>query len=169
MRSASRLLAIALLAGCGPRLTTRPAPEPGFDPGRARAEVEWLADPARTGRGTGTPGGLAAVAWIADRLADAGLRPAFDAGYLQTFEAPFRATLGGANALAVDGVAAPLGDGFTPLGFSDDGAVEAEVVFAGYGITAPELGYDDYAGLDVKGRIVLVAQDFPRESDPASP
>jgi hypothetical protein len=194
------LVVIALLAACGPRLATRPAPEPGFEPDRAKAEVEWLADPARTGRGTGTPGGPAAAGWIAERLAEAGVPPAFDAGYLQTFEAPFRATLGSGNALVVVGSspeprhpalvpgppppreagagrgerdhapgAATAGDGFLPFGFSDDGAVEAEVVFAGYGITAPELGYDDYAGIDVKGKVVLVAQDFPRESDPASP
>jgi hypothetical protein len=161
--------ALLALAACGPRPATRPAPEPGFDPARARAEVAWLADPARTGRGTGTPGGPAAAAWIADRFAEAGVRPAFDAGYLQTFEAPWRATLGPGNALEVGGVASRLDEGFQPFGFSDDGRVEGALVLAGYGITAPELGYDDYAGLDVKGKIVLVAQDFPRESDPASP
>ncbi len=63
----------------------------------------------------------------------------------------------------------PHGSVWQPLGFSDDGKVEAEVVFAGYGLTAPELGYDDYAGLDVKGKELVVARDFPRESDPSSP
>jgi hypothetical protein len=116
----------------------------------------------------GTPGGLEGVAWIADRLAEAGLRPAFG-GFLQRFEAPFRATLGDRNALAVAGGAPVLGTDWLPFGFSDDGSVDAELVFAGYGITAPELGYDDYAGLDVNGKVVLVAQDFPREHDPASP
>jgi hypothetical protein len=167
-RSPAAALLLAAVA-CGPRLATRPAPEPGFDPARDRAEVEWLADPAREGRGTGTAGGADAAAWIADRLADAGLRPAFDAGYLQTFEAPYRAVLGGGNGLAVGGVVAELGESFQPFGFSDDGTVDGELVYAGYGITAPELGYDDYAGLDAKGRIVLVAQDFPREADAASP
>jgi hypothetical protein len=173
MPSTARLpLAICLAAvvgaGCAPRHAARPAGEPDLDPARARAEVEWLADPARTGRGTGTPGGPAAAAWIADRLAEAGLRPAFDAGYLQTFEAPFRATLGERNAVTIGEAALPPG-AFEPLGFSDDGKVEGELVWAGYGITAPELGYDDFAGLDVKGRIVVVAQDFPREADPGSP
>jgi hypothetical protein len=178
MPSSARLLtAITLaitLSACGPRLAARPAAAPGERPARARAEVAWLADPARTGRGTGTPGGPAAAAWIADRLAEAGIRPAFplpslDASYLQTFEAPWRATLGSGNALSVGGVAARLDQGFQPFGWSDDGRVEGELVLAGYGITAAELGYDDYAGLDVKGKIVLVAQDFPREADPASP
>ncbi|HEX9401082.1 MAG TPA: M20/M25/M40 family metallo-hydrolase [Anaeromyxobacter sp.] len=170
MPSTPRLLpALLVLAACGPRLATRPSSESGFDPARARAEVEWLADPARTGRGIGTPGGPAAAAWVADRFAEAGLRPAFDASYLQSFDAPYRATLGEKNGLTLGGAAAALAVDFVPFGFSDDGEVEGELVFAGYGISAPELGYDDYAGLDVKGKIVLVAQDFPREADASSP
>ena len=168
MRSIPRLLPL-FLAACGSRLATHPAPEHGFDPGRARAEVAWLADPARTGRGIGTPGGPAAAAWIADRFAEAGLQPAFDGSYLQSFDAPYRATLGERNALSVGEAPAALAKDFLPFGFSDDGAVEGELVFVGHGITAPDLGYDDYAGLDVKGKIVLLAQDFPREGDAASP
>ena len=168
-RLGAPLVALGLLAACGPRLATRPGPERGYDAARAAAEVAWLADPARTGRGVGTPGGPEAAAWIAARLAEAGLRPALDGGYLQPFEAPFRASLGDRNSLAIGGASAAPGTDFLPLGFSDDGAVEGELVFAGYGITAPELGYDDYAGLDVKGKVVLVAQDFPREQSAASP
>jgi len=165
-----RLAPLALLlAACGPRLASRAGPDPAIDPARVRAEVGWLADPARTGRGVGTAGGPEAAGWIADRFREAGLAPAFEAGYAQRFEAPFRATLGDGNAVALGPAAPALGTDFLPLGFSDDGTVEAEVVFAGYGIAAPELGYDDFAGLDVKGKVVLVAQDFPRESDPASP
>jgi hypothetical protein len=163
------LLVLLLAAGCGPRLATRPGPEGEFDPVRARAEVEWLADGARAGRGVGTAGGPAAAGWIAERFAAAGLAPAFDAGYLQTFDAPYGATLGERNALSVGGRALGMGSDFLPFGFSDDGTVEAELVWAGHGITAPELGHDDYAGLDVKGKVVLVAQDFAREADPASP
>ncbi len=170
MPSTPRLLpALLVLVACTQQRAGRPAPDRGFDPALARAEVDWLADPARMGRGIGTPGGPAAAAWVSDRLADAGLRPAFDASYLQSFEAPYRATLGEKNALAVGGAEVAPAVDFLPFGFSDDGAVEGELVFAGYGITAPDVGYDDYAGLDVKGKIVLVAQDFPREADPASP
>jgi len=163
------ILALAL-AACAGRSRSPGASDPSFDPARARAEVTWLADPARTGRGVGTAGGAEAVAWIADRFREAGVAPAFDGGYLQRFDAPFRSTLRpGGNALAIGGAPLALGRDFLPLDFSDDGAVEGELVFAGYGITAPELGYDDYAGLDVKGRVAVVAQDFPRERDPASP
>ena len=158
-----------LLAACGLRPLSRTAPERSFDPARARAEVSWLADAARDGRGTGTAGGREAAAWIANRFRQSGLAPAFDGGYLQPFDAPFRATLKERNALTVAGEPAALAPDWLPFGFSDDGEVEGEVVFAGYGISAPDLGYDDYARLDVKGRIVLVAQDFPRENDQASP
>jgi len=162
-------LALLLLAACAAREEGRVAPEPAIDVARARAEVSWLADPARTGRGVGTDGGQETAAWIGARFAEAGLAPAFDGGYLQRFEAPFRATLKGGNALALGAGALALARDWLPFGFSDDGTVEGELVFAGYGISAPDLGYDDYAGLDVKGKVVVVAQDFPREVDHASP
>src|SRR5262249_34020020 len=60
------------------------------------------------------------------------------------------------------------GDDFMPFSFSATGKLAGAVVFAGYGITAPEYHYDDYAGLDVKGKIVLVLRHEPQESDPAS-
>jgi hypothetical protein len=167
-RRVARLAVAVAAAGCVRRTAERPATA-APDPARVRAEVAWLADPAREGRGIGTAGGASAAAWIADRFREAGLAPAWGAGYAQRFEAPFRATLGDRNALALGGTAPALGRDWLPLGFSDDGTVEAELVFAGYGISAPDLGYDDYAGLDATGKVVLVAQDFPRESDPASP
>ncbi|HEX9243222.1 MAG TPA: M20/M25/M40 family metallo-hydrolase, partial [Anaeromyxobacter sp.] len=95
MRTPARpVLALLALAACGPRLASHPASEASFDAARSRGEVEWLADPAREGRGTGTAGGREAAAWIADRLAEAGLRPAFEGGYLQRFEAPIRVRAG---------------------------------------------------------------------------
>jgi hypothetical protein len=163
-------LALAVLAaGCGQRLALRAGSEPTVDVARARAEVAWLADPARGGRGVGTPGAAEAAGWIGDRFREARLPPAFGGSYAQTFEAPFRATLKDGIALRVGAYAPALRDEWLPFGFSDDGSVEGELVWAGYGITAPDLGYDDYAGLDVRGKVVLVAADFPRESDPASP
>jgi aminopeptidase YwaD len=163
------LAALLILAACAPRLVERRGPEPALDAARAAAEVGWLADPARAGRGAGTPGDAEAARWIAERFREAGLAPAFGEAYAQDLEVPFRATLKERNALALGGAAAALRDEWLPFGFSDDGEVEAEVVFAGYGISAPELGYDDYAGLDVKGKVVLVAQDFPRAADERSP
>jgi hypothetical protein len=162
------LLAVAVLA-CAPGLGHRAPPDPRIDEERVRAEVSWLAAPERQGRGIGTVGAAEAARFVEEGFRAAGLVPAFDGRWTQRFDAPFRATLKEGNALAVAGVAAALGTEFLPLGFSDDGTAEAELVFAGYGITAPDLGYDDYAGLDVKGKVVLIAQDFPREHDGSSP
>ena len=162
-------LLAASLVSCAPRFVTGGAADPGIDPERARADVAWLADPARQGRGIGTAGAAEAARFVADAFRDAGLVPAFGGEWVQRFDAPFRATLKEGNGLALGATAPALGTDWLPLGFSDDGKAEAELVFAGYGITAPDLSYDDYAGLDVKGKIVLVAQDFPRERDAASP
>ena len=144
-------------------------PNPAFDGVRSKADVTWLADPARTGRGVGTPGIDAAADWIEGQMKGIGLAPAGSEGYRQVFEAPVGARLLDGNGLSLEGRGEKLSVDWQPFTFSDDGKVEGEIVFAGYGITAPELAYDDYAGLDVKGKIVLVAQDFPGEQDPGSP
>lgn len=81
---------------------------------------------------------------------EAGLQPAGDAGtYRQSFSVPTAIRLGTPNRLTL--VADParvltLGTDFAPLAVSDSGAITAEVVFAGYGITAPDRRYDDYGG-----------------------
>jgi hypothetical protein len=177
MRLLHALPVALLLSACAaPRPAPTPAPatpatapEPRFDAALAMAEVTWLADPARTGRGVGTPGNAASADWLAERFQEIGLQPAGTERFLQPFEAPFRASLRPGNTLALGGTPVALETGWLPFSFSDDGHAEGELVFAGYGITAPELGYDDYAGLDVKGKVVLVAQDFPREADEKSP
>jgi hypothetical protein len=165
----SKLVPVALLLLACAASRPFPAAEPRFDAVAAKADVTWLADPARTGRGVGTSGNGETATWLAARFGEAGLRPAGTDGYLQPFEAPFRATLKPGNELTLGGGLLALGTDWQPFTFSDDGQATGELVFAGYGISAPELGYDDYAGLDVKGKVVLVAQDFPREPDEKSP
>jgi len=169
MRQDALLLLAALLVSCAP---SRPIPtpaDPKFDGARVKADVTWLADPARTGRGVGTPGIDQAADWIEAQMRTIGLAPAGADGFRQVFEAPVGARLLEGNKLVLGGKEQRLGADWQPFTFSDDGKVEGEIVFAGYGITAPELAYDDYAGLDVKGKIVLVAQDFPAEQDQKSP
>jgi hypothetical protein len=168
MRRTSLLLLAFALAACAP---ARPIPtpaDPRFDGARAKADVTWLADPARTGRGVGTPGIGEAATWIEARMRAIGLGPAGADGYRQSFEAPVGARLLDGNTLTLGDRPERLSIDWQPFTFSDDGKAEGEMVFAGYGITAPELSYDDYAGLDVKGKVVLLAQDFPREQDPGS-
>jgi hypothetical protein len=122
------------------------------------------------GRLTGTQGYDDAAAWVAGRLASWGLQPGGDNGTcFQEFPNPYTLVLPGA-ALAVQAAAADgsvrktayeIETDFFPGSTSGSGEISAEVVYVGYGITAPELGFDEYAGLDVKGKIVLVEVEVP--------
>ncbi len=128
------------------------------------AYVRTLADDAMEGRGLGTEGIGRAAAWIEARLREAGLRPAFAESYRQPFRIKTGVTLLEGNRL--DGVAA---DAWTPLGFSSAGAFDGELAFAGYGIEASPLGYQELDGLDLKGKVVLMLRYEPQERDDASP
>ncbi len=146
------------------------AAEDPFDPARLRTTVKTLADTTWTGRGPGTPGLDRAAEYLAQRFKAAGLLPAGDGGtYFQPFDINTGVELAGENGLATRrGGPWHTGQDFLPLGFSGSGRTRAPVVFAGYGITAPEYAYDDYAGLDVRDRVVLVLRYEPGEDDSAS-
>lgn len=132
--------------------------------------VRVLSAPEMEGRASGTPGADRAAHHIARQFEAEGLRPGGGAGgFLQVFEVPTGIRLGPDNALSVAGHDFVPGRDFAPLTVSADGEVTGEVVFAGYGITAPDLGYDDYADVEVRDRIVLVLSGEPRSRDPASP
>lgn len=140
-----------------------------------RAEVEWLADPARDGRMTGTPGAKAAADWLADYFRQAGLQ-SFDGNFATPFQ--FNAgerVLAETTRLEIIGDAsrplrAKLDQDFRPLPFSESGEVSGEVVFAGYGLVAPSdhgARYDSYASLNVKDKIVLILRYVPENVEPA--
>ncbi|MFQ5880902.1 MAG: M28 family peptidase [Candidatus Methylomirabilales bacterium] len=139
-------------------------------------QVKVLASPAMTGRGVGTPGIEKAAEHIAREFQRAGLKPGGTQGYRQPFEVitgvkvgpktKMRVVRGGPGQKGSEALPIEL---FAPFGFSEDGAVEGEVVFAGYGVTAPELNYDDYAAIDVTEKIVMVMTHEPREKDEKSP
>ena len=136
-------------------------------------QVKILTAPETEGRGSGTAGADRAARHIAAVFQGAGLAPGGDAGsYLQAFSVPTGVRLGAANSLAVIAPVArslTVSRDFMPLAVSTDGSETGDVAFAGYGITAPDLGYDDYAGLDVRGKVVLVLSQEPRPADPSSP
>lgn len=136
--------------------------------------VKTLAAPEMEGRATGSPGMERAARFIAGEFARAGLEPRGDAGsYFQAFDVVTGIRLGDGNRLRLIGRDASqeyaVEQDFMPFSFSDSGTGQGEVLFAGYGITAPELSYDDYAGMDAAGKIVLVLSGEPRERDPESP
>jgi hypothetical protein len=136
-------------------------------------QVKTLASPPMDGRGSGTPGADLAAAHVAAVFRGAGLAPGGEAGtFLQSFSVPTGLRLGSPNGLELLAPASRhlvLGQDFTPLPVSANGAAAGDLLFVGYGITAPDLGYDDYAGVDARDRIVVAITREPASEDPANP
>jgi hypothetical protein len=138
---------------------------------RMRADLEFLTSPPVDGRASLTQGADAAAWFLATELRKAGLHPAVSDSYLQPFDlVPVRLDR---DRLSVTVRVAGAEQQFTPAAvfFPDPGReidLTLDVVFAGYGITAPEFGYDDYAGLDARGKAVLVFDHEPQEDDSGS-
>jgi hypothetical protein len=138
-----------------------------------RADLFFLASDAMRGRLTDTPENRIAAEWVASRFGRAGLVPIGDNGtYFQKYTL-LTATPGAPATLVVNGAAADApapapGRDFYPLRFSATATATGELVFAGFGISSPERGHDDYRG-DVRGRIVLAIDHEPGETDPQSP
>ena len=132
------------------------------------SHVQYLADDRREGRDTGSRGHEQAAAYVAEQFRAAGLEPAGTSGFRQPIE--FRVVRVDEPRCSLD----LIHEGTTiPLRFGDDAllflypdsaeTVEAEAVFAGYGLRVPEVGYDDFAGLDVRGKIVVAMGGGPAD------
>ena len=132
-----------------------------------RADLAFVASDALQGRLSLQPGDEAAIQWIASEFAKDGLKPAANGSFLQDVPVvEFR------NDRTKSFVSLSRGgtdkqwrfpEAYGTFPASVD--VAADVVFVGFGITAPELHYDDYAGIDVHGKIVLLFDHEPQESD----
>ena len=135
------------------------------DAARYLKDIQVLAAPDMEGRGPGTKGIEKASKYIEHRYKSLGLQPAGTDGYLQPFTVTTGAKLKSDNELvAINGAgkqSLKINQDFEPISFSDSGSFTGPVVFAGYGATADEFHYDDYAGLDVKDKIVLVLRYEP--------
>jgi hypothetical protein len=147
---------------------------------RLKADVSYFAADAREGRAPGTKGIEAAADYIAATFKQIGLKPAIGAdGYFQKFKLGGRPRLGEPLELVVSGprdktLRAEPRTEFSPLAIGSSGAVEKlPIVFAGYGITAKDsalkLDYDDYAGVDVEGKAVLIIRREPQQDRDDSP
>ena len=129
------------------------------------AHIQYLADDKLEGRGTGTEGFAKAAAYVTDQFQKAGLQPAGAPGYAQPVE--FNVLqLDEANSaveLLRDGKteAVQFGEEGFLLPTSNSAPLEARAVFAGYGMKIPEEKYDDFAGLDLKGKIVVYVTGGP--------
>lgn len=136
---------------------------------RIADDIAWLADVAREGRGIGTQGLAAAGAYLVKRFEALGLEPL---GENATFAVPFEVTtqvnVGAATALTLGGQKVAPAD-FRPLGFSAPRSEKGAVVLAEYGLQDAELGLNDYAKLDVKGKIVVLRRFAPEHEKLATP
>lgn len=137
---------------------------------RMRKDVFFLASPECEGRGVDTKGIEKAADHVAAAFKDAGLKPAMkDGSYFQPFTITKSVKLTGSKFAITDpaGKARELkaGTEYNPMGFSPTGKASAGLVFAGYGITAPDLKYDDYAGIDAAGKVVVVLRRVPRSAE----
>ena len=132
--------------------------------------IKYLASHKLKGRGDGTPELDKAAHYIAHGFRKYGLRPDGDNGsYLQHLTITVGAKLGPNNSLIYEVSGTHQGltvsQDFLPFSFSESVELRAPLAFAGYGITAPEFQYDDYQGIDVKGKIVIVLRHEPQEND----
>lgn len=149
-------------------------PPPADAVSRLRADISFLASDALGGRDTGSPQVALAEEHVEARFRALKLEPLPGRNSLYV---PFELERDAFDRACTHAeihlpgrtvTLLPEAD-FRPFDFSNDGQADAPLVFAGYGITAPELKWDDYAGLDVTGKAVLVLRHEPRESDPSSP
>jgi hypothetical protein len=127
--------------------------------------VDFLASKELAGRLSGSKGFDKAANYMANQFKMLGLTPFGDDGFFQTFNVEYNEILSpvklylNANGKTIKKY--KLGKDFVCRGFTGSGKFIAPVVFCGYGISNPQLGYDDYAGIDVKGKIIICFKSNP--------
>ncbi|MEI9993907.1 MAG: M28 family peptidase [Rhizomicrobium sp.] len=168
-----------LYAATAPVYPAHPVTSPDIVAADVMARDRALADDVFEGRGPGTPHGEAAAQWIADEMKRIGLKPGNHGSYFQKVPSVSIALDAGQSSLAFETPSGAITPNFpeatvywTPRYASADVDVKASpLVFVGYGVVAPEYHWDDYAGLDVKGKTVVVLINDPgnedRPGDPA--
>jgi len=183
------LLFLPILLARSVAAQDRGASDPAFAPGSIQEEITYLASDPLRGRGSGEPGNEMAARFVAQEFARDGLQPLGTSrqrdpnapmdgsGYFQPFrflagravgqgnllEATFPAPLSGEPRIDSNLVRRsyrPNTD-FEPSGLSSGGRAAGEVVFTGYGIRVPQADHNDYEGVDVKGKIVLLLAGAP--------
>lgn len=134
--------------------------------------INYLASDDLKGRDSGTDEIFEAANYISEEFNNYGLKPLFNGTYLQEFPFIKSIELTENNSLDFkvnsENINTVLSEDFTTVPFSGNGNVDCNLVFAGFGISAPNLEYDDYEGIDVDGRIVIVMRNTPEPDVPHS-
>jgi Zn-dependent M28 family amino/carboxypeptidase len=172
-RFAASLLSLSITLALSPALAAPPADTPTFDPQRMSDMVKTLSSDAFEGRGPATAGEQKTIEYVIAQMQAAGLQPGGDLadgkrGWTQAVPL-LRAQISGEPTLSVDigGKTQPLAQGEqVAIRAAMDGSksveiADAPIVFVGYGVTAPERDWDDFKGVDLKGKIALVLVNDP--------
>ena len=134
-----------------------------------KKHVKYLASEELEGRGTGMEGNNKAAKYIAKYFKKNGVKPLAD-NYFQKFEVTTGVTLADGNTAKISQSKKNsewiVETDFMPLTFTENTTVEADLIFAGYGISAPDKNFDDYANLNVKDKIVIVFRSSPDHDNP---
>ncbi|MBN1895795.1 M20/M25/M40 family metallo-hydrolase [bacterium] len=164
----NRLIAFAILAAAFTGSLS--ATDPAITVRELREHLEYLASDELQGRYPGTEGDRKTTAYIAENLADAGLRLLGKDG-LQTFEVVTEIQPGPGNALNWQSNDFRIAEDFMPFPFSANGSVKAPVVFGGYGFDfdTDSLSWHDFDGLDARGKWVLILRSSPESQAANSP
>lgn len=163
------VLCVALL-GCGLSLRAEEATALS----RLKTDLEYLASDRLEGRDVGTPGGAEAADYIRERFRALGLVSGVpDGSFFQKFKVKIGARVEESTFLeliAPDGTVTKLelNKDFSALIFGGSGEFDGPIVFAGYGIAADDVGYDDFAGVDLEGKVALVLRREPQEENKES-
>ena len=139
------------------------------DGNRWWSHVRFLADDKLEGRNTGSEGHRKAAAYVAEQFERSGLKPASSAGYFQTVKLESKELDEGHSSLSlVRGTSTEhltLGqDAIIGVRGNPSPTIDAELVFAGYGLAIPEADHDDFKELDVQGKVVVFLQGAPPPS-----
>ncbi len=135
-----------------------------------QGHIKYLSSDALVGRLTGSPGDSMAAVYIKDKLTSYGLKPLSGDGF-QRYKVTKRVVAGKSNSLSVNGTEYKIDKDFMPFSFSSNTGLESEVVFTGYGfnINTDSLKWNDYDGVDVKGKWVMMLRGDPEPENNKSP
>ncbi len=174
----SNLARMAVLLLCVSALSFQTAPQKApfqdsITKENLKSDLYFLAGDGFRGRLTDTPENGLAAEFIKSRFERMGLKPAYNGSFFQPFNL-VTATLGTENVMHIisgenDRMVLRPGQDYFPQNFSASAHVRGSIVFAGFGITSPDLNYDDYKGPDIRGKIVIVLDHEPGETDANSP
>src|SRR4051812_473941 len=134
----------------------------GFTPDGFLRHVKFLSSEELKGRRTGTEGASKAADYISGQFQTIGMKPVAGV-YLQPFNVSIRTGVDSGSLSFADQIIT-AGEELVPLNLSQTGEAKGTVVFAGYGISAPEYKYDDYAGINARGKIIMMLLHEPQEN-----